>query len=92
MELEFKRSALKQLKYYKKKNPVVYKLILEKLEEILDNPDNVRYEKVKKYPKYKRARKGKYMICFNVENNCINIGRPKDMADSMFCGMRIFMI
>ena len=75
MELEFKRSALKQLKYYKKKNPVVYKLILEKLEEILDNPDNVRYEKVKKYPKYKRARKGKYRICFKVENNCIYIGR-----------------
>ena len=73
MELEFKRSALKQLKYYKKKNPVVYKLILEKLEEILDNPDNVRYEKVKKYPKYKRARKGKYRICFKVENNCIYI-------------------
>ena len=25
MELEFKRSALKQLKYYKKKNPEAYK-------------------------------------------------------------------
>ena len=57
MEIEFKRSVLKQLKYYKKKNPIAYKLIREKLEEILENPTNIRCEKVKKYPKYKRVRK-----------------------------------
>ena len=37
MELEFKRSVLKQLKYYKKKNPEAYKIIIRKVEEILDN-------------------------------------------------------
>ena len=75
MELEFKRSALKQLKYYKKKNPIAYKIISEKLEEIINNPEDTNYKKVKKYPKYKRARKGNYRICFRVENNCIYIGR-----------------
>ena len=75
MELEFKRSALKQLKNFKKKNPIVYKIIRGKLEEIIENPYDIRYEKVKKYPKYKRARKGDYRICFKVENDCIYIGR-----------------
>lgn len=75
MELEFKCSALKQLKYYKKKNPIAYKIIHEKLEKILENPHDIHYEKVKKYPKYKRARKGNYRICFKVDNNCIYIGR-----------------
>lgn len=75
MELEFKHSALKQLKNYKKKNPIAYKIIRKKLEEIIENPQDIRYEKVKKYPKYKRARKGDYRICFKVENNCIYIGR-----------------
>ena len=64
MELEFKRSALRQLKYYKKKNPIAYKLIREKLEEILNNPEDSNYKKVKKYPKYKRARKGNYVYAF----------------------------
>ena len=41
----------------------------------MKNPQDIRYEKVKKYPKYKRARKGDYRICFKVENNCIYIGR-----------------
>ena len=36
MEFEFKRSALKQLKNYKKKNPVAYKMIFEKLENSND--------------------------------------------------------
>ena len=45
MELEFKRSALKQLKYYKKKNPTAYKMIFEKLEEILENPDDIRIKR-----------------------------------------------
>ena len=75
MELEFKRSTLKQLKYYKKKNPIAYKIIREKLEEILENPHDIHYEKVKKYPQYKRARKGNYRICFKVDNDCIYIGR-----------------
>ena len=75
MELEFKRSTLKQLKYYKKKNPIAYKIIREKLEEILENPHDIRHEKVKKYPQYKRARKGNYRICFKVDNDCIYIGR-----------------
>ena len=80
MELEFKRSALKQLKYYKKKNPIAYKLIREKLEEILNNPEDSDYKKVKKYPKYKRARKGNYRICFRVDNNCIYIARIEDYS------------
>lgn len=80
MEIEFKRSVLKQLKYYKKKNPVVYKMIFEKLEEIMENPNNIRYEKVKKYPKYKRARKGSYRICFKVDGGCIYIGRIEDRS------------
>ena len=80
MELEFKRSALKQLKNYKKKNPIAYKIIYEKLEEIMENPNNIRYEKVKRYPKYKRARKGNYRICFKVEDNCIYIGRIEDRS------------
>lgn len=75
MEIEFKRSALKQLKYYKKKNPVAYKKIYEKLGEIMENPNDIRYKKVKRYPKYKRAKKGDYRICFKVEDNCIYIGR-----------------
>ena len=75
MEIEFKRSAFKQLKYYKKKNPIAYKLIREKLGEIIEDPNDNSYEKVKKYPKYKRARKGNYRICFKVEENCIYIGR-----------------
>ena len=37
MEFEFKRSALKQLKNYKKKNPVAYKMIFKKLGEIMEN-------------------------------------------------------
>lgn len=75
MEIEFKRSAFKQLKYCKKKNPIAYKLIREKLGEIIEDPNDNSYEKVKKYPKYKRARKGNYRICFKVEENCIYIGR-----------------
>ena len=74
MELEFKLSALKQLKYYKKKNPIAYKIIREKLDEIMKNLQDICYEKVKKYPRYKRARKGDYGICFKVENDCIYIG------------------
>ena len=80
MEIEFKRSAFKQLKQYKKKNSIAYKLIYEKLEEIMENPNNFRYEKVKRYPKYKRARKGNYRICFKVEDNCIYIGRIEDRS------------
>ena len=80
MEIEFKRSAFKQLKQYKKKNPIAYKIIYEKLEEIMENPNNIRYEKVKRYPKYKRARKGNYRICFKVEDNCIYIGRIEDRS------------
>ena len=80
MEIEFKRSVLKQLKYYKKKNPIAYKLIYEKLEEILKDPNNIRYEKVKKYPTYKRARKGNYRICFKVSDDCIYIGRIEDRS------------
>lgn len=57
MELEFKRSALKQLKNYKKKNSIAYKIIREQLGEIVENPEDIRYKKVKRYPKYKRARK-----------------------------------
>lgn len=74
MEIKFKTAALKLLKYYKKKNPIAYKLIYEKLEEILENPENIDYKKIKKYPKYKRARKGKYRICFKISDNCIYIG------------------
>ena len=74
MEFEFKRSALKQLKNYKKKNPVAYKMIFEKLE----NSNDAQYKKVKRYPKYKRARKDSYGICFKVEDNCIYIGRIED--------------
>jgi mRNA interferase RelE/StbE len=80
MELEFKRSALKQLKYYKKKNPIAYKIIREKLEEIIKNPEDGDYKKVKKYPKYKRARNGNYRICFRVDDNCIYIGRIEDRS------------
>ena len=80
MELEFKRSALKQLKNYKKKNPSAYKIIYKKLEEILNNPYDTQYKKIKKYPSYKRARKGKYRICFKVSNNCIYIGRIDDRS------------
>ena len=47
MEIEFKRSAFKQLKYYKKKNPIAYKLIREKLGEIIEDPNDNSYEKVK---------------------------------------------
>ncbi|MDE4078667.1 type II toxin-antitoxin system RelE/ParE family toxin [Methanosphaera sp. Vir-13MRS] len=80
MELEFKRSALKQLKYYKKKNPEAYKIIYKKLEEIMENPNDSSYKKVKKYPQYKRARKGDYRICFKVLNNCIYIGRIENRS------------
>ena len=83
MEIEFKRSAFNQLKYYKKKNPKVYKMIYEKLEEIMENPNDIRWKKVKKYPKYKRARKGKYRICFKVENNCLYIGHIEDRPKSL---------
>ncbi len=38
MELEFKRSALKQLKNYKKKNPIAYKIIREQITEIVTIP------------------------------------------------------
>ena len=79
IELEFKRSALKQLKYYKKKNPIAYKIIRGKLEEIIKNPEDSEYKKVKKYPKYKRAIKGNYRIYFRVDNNCIYIGRIEDI-------------
>ena len=60
MELEFKHSALKQLKSYKKKNPIAYKIIREQLGEVVKNPEDIRYKKVKRYPKYKRARKRNY--------------------------------
>ena len=84
MEIEFKRSALKQLKFYKKKNPTAYKIIYEKLDEILKDPNNIRYEKVKKYPKYKRARKGNYRICFRVDNDCVYIGRIEDRSKAYY--------
>ena len=48
------------------------------LEEILNNPYNISYKKVKKYPKYKLARKGNYGICFKVLDNCIYVGRIED--------------
>ncbi len=82
MEIEFKSSALKQLKYYKKKNPVAYRQIYEKLDEIFNNPNDIRYEKVKKYPKYKRARKGNYRICFKVANDCLYIGRIENRSNA----------
>ena len=82
MELEFKRSALKQLKYYKKKNPIAYKIIREKLEEIINNPEDTNYKKVKKYPKYKRARKRNYRICFKVANDCLYIGRIENRSNA----------
>ena len=80
MELEFKRSALKQLKNYKKKNPIAYKIIREQLGEIVKNPEDIRYKKVKRYPKYKRARKGNYRICFKEVDNCVYIGRIEDRS------------
>ena len=80
MELEFKRSALKQLKNYKKKNPIAYKIIREQLGEIVKYPEDIRYKKVKRYPKYKRARKGNYRICFKVVDNCVYIGRIEDRS------------
>lgn len=80
MELEFKHSAFKQLKYYKKKNPIAYKIIREQLGEIVENPENIRYKRVKKYLKYKRARKGDYRICFKVVDNCIYIGRIENRS------------
>ena len=80
MELEFKRSALKQLKNYKKKNPIAYKIIRGQLGEIVKNPEDIRYKKVKRYPKYKRARKGNYRICFKVVDNCVYIGRIEDRS------------
>lgn len=80
MELEFKRSALKQLKNYKKKNPIAYKIIYEQITEIVNNPQNSSYKKIKRYPKYKRARKGNYRICFKIDNNCIYIGRIDDRS------------
>ena len=80
MELEFKRSALKQLKYYKKKDHKAYKIIFKELENIMDNPHDISYKKVKKYPKYKRTRKGNYRICFKVLDNCIYVGRIEDRS------------
>ena len=80
MELEFKHSALKQLKNYKKKNPIAYKIIREQLGEIVKNPEDIRYKKVKRYPKYKRARKGNYRICFKVVDNCVYIGLIEDRS------------
>ncbi|MBQ6344518.1 MAG: hypothetical protein IJI96_00200 [Methanobrevibacter sp.] len=80
MELEFKRSALRQLKIYKRKNPIAYKIIREQLGEIVKNPEDIRYKKIKRYPKYKRARKGNYRICFKVVDNCIYIGRIEDRS------------
>lgn len=80
MELEFKRSTLKQLKNYKKKNSIAYKIIREQLGEIVENPEDIRYKKVKRYPKYKRARKGSYRICFKVVDNIIYIGRIEDRS------------
>lgn len=80
MELEFKLSALKQLKNYKKKNPIAYKIISEQITEIVNNPQDSRYKKIKRYPKYKRARKGNYRICFKIDNNCIYIGRIDDRS------------
>lgn len=50
MELEFKQSALKQLKNYKKKNPIAYKIIREQLGEIVENPEDIRYKKSKTLP------------------------------------------
>ena len=81
MNIEFKRSVLKQLKYYKKKNSIAYKLINEGLNEILENPKNKKYKKVKKYPEYKRARKGLYRICFKLKDNCIYIGCIEDRSN-----------
>ena len=80
MELEFKHSALKQLKNYKKKNQIAYKIIREQIGEIVKNPEEIRYKKVKRYPKYKRARKGNYRICFKVVDNCVYIGRIEDRS------------
>lgn len=80
MELEFKLSALKQLKNYKKKNPIAYKIIREQITEIVNNPQDSLYKKIKRYPKYKRARKGNYRICFKIDNNCIYIGRIDDRS------------
>ena len=78
MEIEFKRTALKQLAYYKKKNPKAYQMIYSKIEEIRKNPNDIKTKKIKKYPKYKRVRRGKYRICFRIKDNCIYIGRIDD--------------
>lgn len=80
MKLKFKRSVVKQLKHYKNKKPVAYKLIYEKLEEILEDPDNIHYKKVKKYPTYKQARKCKYRICFKISDDFIYIGRIEERS------------
>ena len=80
MKIVFKRAALKQLKNYKKKDPLAYKLIKSKLLEISDNPFDVRYEVVVSYPSYKRARKGRYRICFKVVDDYIYVGRIDDRS------------
>ena len=45
MEIEFKRTALKQLAYYKKKNPKAYQMIYSKIEEIRKNPNDIKTKK-----------------------------------------------
>ena len=75
MKISFKNSVLKQLKYYRKKDPLAYKIIWDKLEDIMENPYDIRYIKVNKHPNYKRAKKGGYRICFKIVDDIIYVGR-----------------
>lgn len=80
MDLIFKKSVLKQLKHYKKKDPIAYKIINKKLDDIKEDPFNIRYKKVVTYPSYKRAKKGDYRICFKVVGDVIYVGRIEDRS------------
>ncbi|MGI6565604.1 type II toxin-antitoxin system RelE family toxin [Methanosphaera sp.] len=64
MKILLNKNTEKTLNKLKKKNPVILQQVSKTIEEISKNPNSNKYEKVVKYPSYKRARSGKYRICF----------------------------
>ncbi|WP_303235794.1 type II toxin-antitoxin system RelE/ParE family toxin [Methanosphaera cuniculi] len=69
MKLIMHRNAEKKINKMLKKDSDSGKKIIKTIEEIINNPYSSKYEKVVKYPNYKRARSGKYRICFKITKN-----------------------
>ena len=75
MEIKITNEPKSVLKKLYKKNRKTYLRLIATIEEIESNPQHKKFQTVVIYPTYKRAKVGKYRICFRVEDNFLIIAR-----------------